>query len=331
MVSRNFDFKNILDSEIRLDTINVQNSGSEPLKISFAKLPKHLIMKAIPKVLQPSEFGKIIISFMASKKKDYGYFTDIIKIKTSSKSRSRNGKIIVTGTILEDFSRLTKKELIAAPIISFNEKIFNFGKIQKGNKRKCSFDFSNLGKDVLIIRKIETISAFTIISFNEVVKPSQSGQIEFEFKAFGSEKQARFPITIISNDPTNSYSTLFVEACIINENSENQIIHEISLSDVMNLIRNNSSNQNFIILDVRTYNEFINGHIPKTINIDYYSENFKKNLLKLPRDKIYLIYCKKGIRSRFSAEIMSKNGFKFIFNFSEGIDEWKAEDLPLQQ
>ncbi len=288
-------------------------------------------MKAVPKILQPSEFGKIIISFKSSKKKDYGYFTDIIKLKTSSKSRKKNGKIIVTGTILEDFSLLSQKELIAAPIIRFDEIIFNIGRILKGNKRRCSFNFSNLGKDVLIVRKIEVIHAFTIVSFDEVLKPGQSGQIELEFKAFASERQVRFPITVISNDPINSYSALFVEASIILENSENQIIHEIALNDVLNLIRNNSLNENFIILDVRTDDEFINGHIPNAINIDYYSGNFKKYLLKLSRDNIYLVYCKKGSRSRSAAEIMVHNGFQFVFNFSEGIDGWKKERLPLER
>jgi len=331
LISKNFSLENILDSEIRFDTLHIQNSGTEPLKITFPKLPKHLIMKAVPKILQPSEFGEIIISFKASKKKDYGYFTDIIKIKTSSKSGKKNGKIIIPGTILEDFSLLSQKELIAAPIIYFNERISNLGKIIKGDKKRCTFHFSNPGKRNLIIRKIEVIPAFTIVSFDEVIKPRQSGQIELEFKAFGSERQVRYPITIISNDPINSYSTLFAEASIINENSKNQIIHEIALNDVLKLIRNNSSNENFIILDVRTYDEFINGHIPNAINIDYYSGNFENNLLKLPRDKIYLIYCKKGIRSRSAAEIMGKNGFQFIFNFSGGIDEWEKERLPLQQ
>ena len=331
LISKNFDLKNILDSEIRFDTLHVQNSGTESLKISFAKLPKHLIMKAVPKILQPSEFGEIIISLKASKKKDYGYFTDIIIIKTSSKSRKKNGKIIVFGKIFEDFSLLSQEDLIAASIIKFDEIIFNIGRILKGNKKRFSLNFSNLGKDVLSIRKIEVIPAFTIISFDEEIKSGQSGQIELEFKAFGSERQVRYPITIISNDPINSYSTLFVEASIINENSENQIIQEIALNDVLNLIRDNSSNENFITLDVRTYDEFINGHIPKAINIDYYSGDFEKNLLKLPRDKIYLIYCKKGIRSRSAAEIMGNNGFQFIFNFSGGIDEWEKERLPLQQ
>ena len=288
-------------------------------------------MKAVPKILQPSEFGEITISFKASKKKKYGYFTDIIKIKTSSKSRKKNGKIIVFGTILEDFSLLSQKELIAAPIIRFDEIIFNIGRILKGNKRRCSFNFSNLGKDVLIVRKIEVIPAFTIVSFDEVLKPGHSGQIELEFKAFGSERQVCYPITIISNDPINSYSTLFAEASIINENSDDQIIQEIAFNDVLNLIRNNSSNENFIVLDVRTYDEFINGHIPNAIKIDYYSENFKKYLLKLPRDNIYLIYCKKGIRSRSAAEIMDNNGFQVVFNFSEGIDGWKKERLPLER
>ncbi len=288
-------------------------------------------MKVVPKILKPDEFGKIIISFKASKKNDYGYFTDIIKIKTSSKSRKKNGKIIVTGTILEDFSLLSQKELIAAPTIYFNEKISNIGKIIKGDKKRCTFHFSNPGKRNLFIRKIEVIPAFTIVSYDEVLKPGQSGQIELEFKAFGSERQVCYPITIISNDPENSYFKLFVSATIIHENNENQIIHEIALNDVLNLIRNNFFNENFIILDVRTYDEFINGHILNAININYFSENFERKLLKLSRDKLYLIYCKKGSRSRSAAEIMSQNGFQFIFNFSGGIDEWEKEHLPLQQ
>ena len=83
-----------------------------------------------------------------------------------------------------------------------------------------------------------------------------------------------------------------------------------------------------IILDVRTSEEINAGYIPNSTFIDYYDKNFenKINLID-PSKKIYTL-CKSGGRSVKAAEIVSKNGFRNVYNLEGGFMRWKANKMP---
>ena len=68
-----------------------------------------------------------------------------------------------------------------------------------------------------------------------------------------------------------------------------------------------------IILDVRTAEEYADGHIKGAKNIDVLKDSFGKEALKaLPKDKTIALYCRSGRRSKTAAEILSKKGYKVI-------------------
>jgi len=108
-----------------------------------------------------------------------------------------------------------------------------------------------------------------------------------------------------------------------------QIIENITPQEAFTLIQNNKNNPDFVIIDVRTPEEFADGHIAGAINIDYYSETFRDELDKLDKDKTYLIYCRSGNRSGKALNIMEELNFREAYNMSGGIIEWKAEGLPI--
>lgn len=95
---------------------------------------------------------------------------------------------------------------------------------------------------------------------------------------------------------------------------------DISVGMAHNLILQQQGNHSFTILDVRTPEEFATGHIDGAINIDYI--NNKEELLNLPKDKTYLIYCASGNRSRKSALYLKSQGHSSLFNMSGGIKSW---------
>ena len=85
---------------------------------------------------------------------------------------------------------------------------------------------------------------------------------------------------------------------------------------------------NFVIMDVRTPEEYADGHIEKAINLDYYSETFEDELNQLDKDNIYLIYCRTGGRSGLALDIMAELSFREVYNMLGGIEEWEAAKLP---
>lgn len=113
-----------------------------------------------------------------------------------------------------------------------------------------------------------------------------------------------------------------------NQQTPAQIIENISPQEAFDLIQENKDNPDFVILDVRTPEEFAEEHIANALNIDFNSENFRDELDKLDKDKTYLIYCRSGNRSGKALEIMKELDFREVYNMSGGIIEWKTEGLP---
>ncbi len=94
------------------------------------------------------------------------------------------------------------------------------------------------------------------------------------------------------------------------------------------LIEQNAANPSFVVLDVRTADEFASGHIAGAINVDYYATDFKDQLGKLDKSKGYLVYCRTGARSAQAVQIMLAGGFQKLWNMTGGITAWTADGLP---
>jgi rhodanese-related sulfurtransferase len=112
------------------------------------------------------------------------------------------------------------------------------------------------------------------------------------------------------------------------QETSTRIIENVTPQEASTLIQDNQNNPDFVILDVRTSEEFTDGHIEDAINLDYYSETFRDELNKLDKDKRYLIYCRSGNRSGKALNIMEELNFREVYNMSGGILEWEAEGLP---
>jgi len=80
---------------------------------------------------------------------------------------------------------------------------------------------------------------------------------------------------------------------------------------------------NYVILDVRTSEEFNTGHLKNAINLDYYDVNFEKELRKLDKKKRYVIYCRSGSRSAIVLRWMKQLGFEEVYNIVNGIAKLK--------
>lgn len=83
------------------------------------------------------------------------------------------------------------------------------------------------------------------------------------------------------------------------------------------------------LLDVRTPQEYAEGHIVGALNINVKSDDFRQTAEKeLSKDSTILVYCRSGRRSMDAAEILTRLGYKVI-NLKGGIIEWKEDGLPV--
>jgi rhodanese-related sulfurtransferase len=107
--------------------------------------------------------------------------------------------------------------------------------------------------------------------------------------------------------------------------AQKSAVTNISADSLQSLLKD----EHGILLDVRTPEEYAEGHIPGAINIDYRSEHFSEGLDTLNKDLVYQVYCHSGRRSSESSEIMKKKGFKSIYNLEGGILEWQKKGYPV--
>lgn len=106
-----------------------------------------------------------------------------------------------------------------------------------------------------------------------------------------------------------------------NKTSDQDTISLISASDL------DKANDQILLIDVRTPEEYAAGHIENAINIDYSSGNFKDQVSELDKNQDIYVYCKVGGRSGRSAQILEEMGFEKVYDLKGGIIAWEKEGL----
>lgn len=82
------------------------------------------------------------------------------------------------------------------------------------------------------------------------------------------------------------------------------------------------------VLDIRTPEEFFQGHIKDAINIDFYASDFQSSLSALDSDTTYLIYCASGRRSSYALSAFKQAGIKHVLHMNRGFNSWRRSNLP---
>ena len=84
--------------------------------------------------------------------------------------------------------------------------------------------------------------------------------------------------------------------------------------------------KNTVLLDVRSTDEYKDGHIPGALQIDVLiREDFKKQVATLDKGKRYLVYCRSGKRSKEAMELMKGSGFTKLYDLEGGFSKWIRE------
>ena len=82
--------------------------------------------------------------------------------------------------------------------------------------------------------------------------------------------------------------------------------------------------EGYIILDVRTQEEYDEGHVPGAIVISHVEIAEKAEEVLTDKDQLILVYCRSGRRSKIAAEALVELGYTNIKEFG-GITDWPYE------
>jgi rhodanese-related sulfurtransferase len=81
---------------------------------------------------------------------------------------------------------------------------------------------------------------------------------------------------------------------------------------------------NVQLVDVRTPQEFANGHLENAKNVNFNDPEFKQKIALLDKSKPIAVYCGVGGRSGKASKILVELGFKDISDLAGGITAWSA-------
>ena len=85
-----------------------------------------------------------------------------------------------------------------------------------------------------------------------------------------------------------------------------------------------NAQENFVLLDVRTQEEFDAGHIAGAILLPYDEINLKAATVLPEKEKEIVLYCRSGRRSAIAKKALLELGYKDVEDFG-GINRWKGE------
>ena len=86
-----------------------------------------------------------------------------------------------------------------------------------------------------------------------------------------------------------------------------------------------------VVLDVRTAEEFKQGHIPGAVNLDVNGSDFRQKAAKLDPKKTYLVHCAAGRRSAKACNILAPLQFTNLYNLEEGFGAWEKAGKPVKK
>lgn len=89
--------------------------------------------------------------------------------------------------------------------------------------------------------------------------------------------------------------------------------------------------QSGTLIDVRSGEEFSEGHIPNAMNIDINGNSFETEISHLDKSKVIYVYCMAGGRSARAAELLKEKGFKLVVDLDGGIQSWASAGYSISK
>ena len=117
-------------------------------------------------------------------------------------------------------------------------------------------------------------------------------------------------------------SVLFLAGCALPTGQEVSY-RQINMDEAITMMEEESG---YIILDVRTPEEFADKHIPGAINIPNETISTEEIPELQDKDQLILVYCRSGNRSKQASEKLAALGYTNIVEFG-GINDWPGETV----
>ncbi len=103
---------------------------------------------------------------------------------------------------------------------------------------------------------------------------------------------------------------------------------QINSAELVELIKVNKAP---VILDVRTSEEYLQGHIPGAINIEYRELPSRIHEVRNLGKRKIVVYCERGVRANIAEETLKKADFNEVLHLEGDMSGWRDEGLEVEK
>lgn len=213
--SNYISFAKINQGEKVTKELELVNDSDEEVEVGFRTVPGHITAVAEPSKIPAKSRGILKVTYDTKMAKTYGFASHRIYLSLNG-SKDHKYSVGVSCTIVEDFSHLSAEQLANAPVAAFEPKTHDFGEMKQGDKKDHTFTVTNKGKSELIIRRVRSSCGCTAVApSKKVIAPGETAPIKVTFDSRGKRGRQSKSITVITNDPKNSTTTLRISSNIV--------------------------------------------------------------------------------------------------------------------
>jgi rhodanese-related sulfurtransferase len=115
--------------------------------------------------------------------------------------------------------------------------------------------------------------------------------------------------------------SLFTTAVLASE------VPQISQQGLLEVLK--TSNNSIVLLDVRSEEEYNDGHVEGAINMSHDAIEENIALLRQYKSSTIVVYCRSGRRADFAIDILTNHGFSNIQHLTGDMNGWLEAKLPV--
>ncbi len=213
----NYDYTHVPQDSSFEHTYMIYNGGGGILKLGAVKSSCKCITATLDKnSLTPTDSARLVVNYTNTG--NSSSIDNYVSIQTNDENNP-NVRIYITRKLPTNAPTLSSMPAdsiggsASAPVIYFPETKHDFGIIKQGYIASYTFKFYNKGNSVLKIKDVGTSCGCTAaVVKDDSIAPGKEGEIRVQFDPTGRVGKLERQITVMSNDPKNTYAELRIYA-----------------------------------------------------------------------------------------------------------------------
>ncbi|MDR2358754.1 MAG: DUF1573 domain-containing protein [Prevotellaceae bacterium] len=196
----------IMQGRAKKDSLEIIYTGGSPLALSFKDVPPQIKLETVN--AGNKTFIRCTYNTVAAKSQEWGAVKYPVRIAANGKDA---GRLTVTATIVQDFSKLTAADYQTIPVATVANPTVHFKELAKGASCTVEYTLANTGKSELVIYKAASEHANIKITPPATVKPGEKATIKVELDTKNETAGDKlYSIQLVTNAPNQALLSLML-------------------------------------------------------------------------------------------------------------------------